>query len=137
MFLPWRAEGQVLGGVGLRFDCRKPLTETELALLQARGECEAAKLETAARAEETKRLLGLLAPNANAGTRLATLTGREIQVLRLIADGHTAAEVAQTLSLARSTAKTYRMRLVWKLGLRGTADLVRFALAHGLVGDGR
>jgi DNA-binding NarL/FixJ family response regulator len=65
------------------------------------------------------------------------LTEREQEVLTLVALGHTAAEIADRLSLSPKTVETYRARGLEKLGLRSRAALVQFALAHGLLSDNR
>jgi DNA-binding NarL/FixJ family response regulator len=64
---------------------------------------------------------------------LARLSGREREVLQLLAEGRTGAEIAQRLSLSQKTVETYRARLVEKLGIRDVAGLVRFAIQKGLV----
>jgi DNA-binding NarL/FixJ family response regulator len=61
------------------------------------------------------------------------LSDREFQVLRQLGAGRTATEVAKTLSLSVKTVSTYRARLLEKLNLHSTADLVRYALKKGLV----
>jgi two-component system, NarL family, response regulator NreC len=61
------------------------------------------------------------------------LTAREVEVLRLIALGHTSAEIAHKLQLSSRTVETHRRRIHNKLGLRTRADLVRYALASGLL----
>lgn len=63
------------------------------------------------------------------------LSEREQEVLRLVALGHTSAEVAERLSLSVKTVETYRARGMEKLGLRSRAALVQFALAHNLLSD--
>jgi two-component system invasion response regulator UvrY len=63
----------------------------------------------------------------------ATLSEREDQVLRRLASGQTMKEIAYELSLSIKTVSTYRTRLLKKLGLRTTADLVRYALQQELV----
>jgi two-component system response regulator NreC len=76
------------------------------------------------------------------GARLASerdspadnLTEREREVLRLIALGHTNAEIASQLFLSIRTVESHRAHIQQKLGLSGRADLVRYALDHGLVG---
>ncbi len=65
----------------------------------------------------------------------ATLSEREQEVLRLVALGHTSAEIADRLSLSVKTVETYRARGMEKLGLRTRAALVQFALAHHLLSD--
>ena len=62
------------------------------------------------------------------------ITDRELQVLSLIASGKTLTEVADTLNLGVATVSTYRARLLEKLRLRNTAELIRYGLEHGLVG---
>jgi len=64
---------------------------------------------------------------------LARLSGREREVLQLLAEGRTGAQIAERLSLSQKTVETYRARLVEKLGIRDTAGLVRFAIQRGLV----
>jgi two-component system, NarL family, response regulator NreC len=62
------------------------------------------------------------------------LSPRETEVLRLIALGHTSAEIATKLRLSRRTVDTHRARIHRKLGLTTRAELVQFALRHGLIG---
>jgi DNA-binding NarL/FixJ family response regulator len=64
---------------------------------------------------------------------LHRLSAREREVLQLLAEGRTGAEIAQRLSLSQKTVETYRARLVEKLGIRDLAGLVRFAIQRGLV----
>jgi DNA-binding NarL/FixJ family response regulator len=64
---------------------------------------------------------------------LARLSAREREVLQLLAEGRTGAEIAQRLSLSQKTVETYRARLVEKLGIRDLAGLVRFVIQRGLV----
>lgn len=61
------------------------------------------------------------------------LTPREVQVLQLIASGHTTAEVAKELKLSVKTAESYRTRLMEKLDIHETASLVRYAIRRGLI----
>jgi DNA-binding NarL/FixJ family response regulator len=61
------------------------------------------------------------------------LSDREYQVLRLLAAGKTTTEIANDLSLSVKTVSTYRTRLLEKLNVRTTADLIRYALAQKLV----
>jgi two-component system, NarL family, response regulator NreC len=61
------------------------------------------------------------------------LTERERQVLRLIALGHTNAEIAEQLFFSVRTVETHRARVAEKLGLAGRAELVRYALEHDLL----
>jgi two-component system response regulator NreC len=61
------------------------------------------------------------------------LSGREQQVLRLVALGHTSTEIAEELGLSSKTIDTYRSRGMEKLELKTRAALVRFALLGGLL----
>jgi two-component system, NarL family, response regulator NreC len=59
------------------------------------------------------------------------LSGREHDVLQLLALGHTNQEIAQLLIISVRTAETHRARIMQKLGLRTRAEVVRYALAAG------
>jgi len=61
------------------------------------------------------------------------LSERERDVLRLIALGHTNAEVAEQLYISIRTVESHRAHIQQKLGLSTRAELVRYALEHGLV----
>ncbi|HEX4033922.1 MAG TPA: response regulator transcription factor [Solirubrobacteraceae bacterium] len=61
------------------------------------------------------------------------LTPRELEVLRLIAHGHTSVEIADELRLSPRTVETHRARIHKKLGLDSRAELVRYSLARGLL----
>ncbi|HET7672701.1 MAG TPA: response regulator transcription factor [Burkholderiales bacterium] len=67
------------------------------------------------------------------GDLLERLSAREREVLQLLAEGRTGAEIAARLSLSQKTVETYRARLVEKLGIRDVAGLVKFAIQRGLV----
>ena len=60
------------------------------------------------------------------------LSDREHEVLRLLTAGLTVSDIAERLSLSVKTVSTYRTRLAEKLGVRTTAELVRYALEHKL-----
>ena len=61
------------------------------------------------------------------------LSEREVEVLRLIALGHTNAEIAEQLYLSVRTVETHRAHIQQKLRLSARAELVRYALERGLV----
>ena len=61
------------------------------------------------------------------------LTEREVQVLRMIALGHTNAEIAGELYLSVRTVETHRAHIQQKLRVGTRSELVRYALDHGLV----
>jgi len=64
---------------------------------------------------------------------LGKLSAREREVLQLIAEGRTGAEIAERLALSQKTVETYRARLIEKLGIRDVPGLVRLAIQNGLV----
>lgn len=64
-----------------------------------------------------------------------SLSEREREVLKLIALGHTAAQVADQLALSPKTVETYRTRIMEKLSLGSRVDLVKYALARGLLSE--
>lgn len=61
------------------------------------------------------------------------LTDREFQVLQMIAAGHTINKIAESLYLSAKTVSTHKIRLMRKLGIDNNADLIRYAIQHGLV----
>jgi two-component system, NarL family, response regulator NreC len=61
------------------------------------------------------------------------LSEREVEVLRMIALGHTNAEIAQALFLSVRTVETHRAHIQQKLRLGSRSELVHYALHHGLV----
>jgi len=61
------------------------------------------------------------------------LTDREFEVLRLLAGGRSPTEIAAQLHLSVKTISTHKAHIQEKLGLGGTADLVRYALEHKLL----
>ncbi|UCC86775.1 MAG: response regulator transcription factor [Anaerolineales bacterium] len=69
---------------------------------------------------------------AQAESPLARLSPREREVLQLVAEGKSSAQIADTLSLSPKTVETYRSRLMHKLSISDLPGLVRFAIQHGL-----
>lgn len=61
------------------------------------------------------------------------LTLREQEVLRLVAEGKTAKEVAGTLFISRRTVENYKNTLLKKLSLHKTSDLIKYAIRHKIV----
>jgi DNA-binding NarL/FixJ family response regulator len=61
------------------------------------------------------------------------LSSRELQILELVARGHTNREIAGQLAVRVNTIRHHRARLMGKLGFHGTAELVKFALRQGLL----
>ena len=64
---------------------------------------------------------------------LRSLTGREREVLQLVAEGKSSAQIGDLLYLSPKTVDTYRSRLMQKLGIQDLASLVKFAVRQGLV----
>jgi len=83
--------------------------------------------------------LGARLVAADAAERAAAeadpLSDREREVLRLLALGHTNQEIAQTLYISVRTAESHRAHIMQKLRLTTRAELVRYALSHGLLAD--
>ena len=63
----------------------------------------------------------------------AALSDREYQVLRMIGSGRTVSEVADELGLSVKTVSTYRARILEKLHLRTSAELIHYAVVNKLV----
>ena len=61
------------------------------------------------------------------------LTSRELQVLTLVADGHSTKETAALLGISYKTADSHRTRIMEKLSVHETASLVRYAIRQGIV----
>lgn len=61
------------------------------------------------------------------------LSDREFQVMLLMAEGLTGRDIAERLALSVKTVSTYRSRLLQKMNLNTNAEVVRYALVHGLV----
>jgi DNA-binding NarL/FixJ family response regulator len=80
----------------------------------------------------------LLAPEAASARPSGpggVLSEREVDVLRMVALGHTNADIAAELHVSVRTVETHRAHVQQKLGLKARADLVRVARDFGLVGD--
>ena len=67
---------------------------------------------------------------------LESLSTRERQVLQLVVEGGSSAEIARTVHLSPKTVETYRSRLMKKLGVHDVTALVKFAVQHGLTPPG-
>lgn len=64
---------------------------------------------------------------------LDRLSLRESEVLKLVVEGHTSAAIAERLALSIKTVETYRARIMRKLGVKDTVELVKFAMRHSIV----
>jgi DNA-binding NarL/FixJ family response regulator len=63
-----------------------------------------------------------------------TLSDREREILKLIAEGRTNKEIAQMLFLAVKTVQAHRANLMRKLGMHDRTELVKYAIRKGIVG---
>lgn len=63
------------------------------------------------------------------------LGDRELQVLRLVADGLSSAEIAARLHIAPATVEVHRRNIMRKLDLHSAVELTRYAINHGLIDD--
>jgi DNA-binding NarL/FixJ family response regulator len=61
------------------------------------------------------------------------LTPREQEVVKLIAEGHTSEEIAETLVISKKTVDRHRANILEKLGMRNRVELTRYAIRRGLV----
>ena len=82
----------------------------------------------------TKDVMGaLLDPNRHPVAHHHNLTARQREVLQLSAEGRTLKEIAAILQISTKTVEFHKTRIMKELGLQGTAELTRYALAHGLI----
>ena len=61
------------------------------------------------------------------------LSSREVEVLKLVAQGNTSQQISEELFISKHTVKWHRKNIIAKLQLNSVGDMVRFALDHGLV----
>jgi DNA-binding NarL/FixJ family response regulator len=108
-------------------------------------EAAGAELEAAIRAVHSGRrylsraIAALeLAARGSAGRAgpLDSLSTRERQVLQLVVEGHSSAEIAARVNLSPKSIDTYRSRLMKKLGVSDVPSLVKFAIQHGITPPG-
>jgi len=76
---------------------------------------------------------GLLAASTGEGPLHSRLSDREFEVFKQLASGASPTEIARRLHLSVKTVSTHKTRIQEKLGLAGTAELVRYALEHQLL----
>jgi DNA-binding NarL/FixJ family response regulator len=67
--------------------------------------------------------------------RTTPLTPRQREVLRLIAQGRRMKDIAAVLQISTRTVETHKYEMMQALGVQSTAELVRYAIQHGLVTD--
>jgi DNA-binding NarL/FixJ family response regulator len=96
----------------------------------------ALRATAAGRRYVTEEVAQALAAGVDAGLERAPherLSNREFEVLRRIASGRSVTQIAGDLGLSVKTVSTFRSRVLEKLGLTQNAELVRYALRHGVV----
>lgn len=76
---------------------------------------------------------GALHGEPGAADPLRGLTGRQREILQLVAEGHSTKEIAHRLSIGIKTVETHRQRLMERLDIHDVPGLVRFAIRAGLV----
>jgi DNA-binding NarL/FixJ family response regulator len=70
---------------------------------------------------------------ARSGDDVDPLTPRELEVLKLVAEGHTSDEIAELLVISRKTVDRHRANMLEKLGMRDRVELTRYAIRRGLI----
>jgi DNA-binding NarL/FixJ family response regulator len=70
---------------------------------------------------------------AKSGDMVEPLTPRELEVLKLVAEGHTSDEIAELLVISRKTVDRHRANMLEKLGMRDRVELTRYAIRRGLI----
>jgi DNA-binding NarL/FixJ family response regulator len=68
----------------------------------------------------------------NEKTPQELLSDREYEVMRLLSSGKTVSEIAESMHLGTTTVSTYRARILEKLHLKNNAELMRYAVQHGI-----
>jgi DNA-binding NarL/FixJ family response regulator len=69
----------------------------------------------------------------NAAMLLSNLTPRQREVLQLLAEGRSAKEIASVLNISARTVEFHKYRMMDVLGLKTVAELIRYAVKHGIV----
>jgi len=82
--------------------------------------------------EVAATLTGALLDNADGAAAAPRLGARERQVLQLVAEGHTSAQIAQSLHVAFSTVEVHRRNIMRKLNLHNVAELTKYAIRNGI-----
>lgn len=77
-----------------------------------------------------RRVLVSASPDTRAQALPPALSDRELEVLRLLSSGSSMKEIATALNISSKTVSTYRSRMLTKLNLKTTAELIRYALTH-------
>lgn len=83
--------------------------------------------------EVAQKLVQTILPDAVPRETAPRLTDRELQVLRLVVEGLSNKEIARTLIISPKTASVHRTNIMSKLGVRNSADLVRYVMQHHIL----
>ena len=79
-----------------------------------------------------ERLASYVTSKAEGRAGVDLLSDREYQILRLLTAGKSPTQIADELNLSIKTISTYRTKILEKLGLATTADLIRFGISHNV-----
>jgi DNA-binding NarL/FixJ family response regulator len=71
--------------------------------------------------------------SVEAGERIAQLTPHQREILRLLADGLSAKEIAKKLDISSRTVESHKYEIMESLGAASSAELIRLAVRHGIV----
>lgn len=83
--------------------------------------------------EVSSYLLDKVSKGAKELSKGLELSGRELEIFRLVAEGKTAREIADTLFISARTVENYKNNLLKKLGLHKTSDLIKYAIKNKIV----
>jgi two-component system, NarL family, response regulator NreC len=111
----------------------KSAVDTEL-LAAIRAVAQGRTFMDASLGLELSQSMGSKASDTKGGAGTSQLTGRELEVMRRVAEGFTNTQIAEELRLGVKSVETYRSRVMEKLGLTSRSALVRFALDCGVLG---
>ena len=95
--------------------------------------CLRAGVEDIVLRKNLKRLPAAITKAIEKRTPLSKLTSRQIEVLRLVAEGHRTREIANQLSLSVKTVESHRGEVMKRLGMHDVVSLVRYAMRVGLI----
>ena len=111
----------------------KSAVDTEL-LAAIRAVAQGRTFMDASLGLELSQSVGTKSTDTKGGVGTSQLTGRELEVMRRVAEGFTNTQIADELGLGVKSVETYRSRVMEKLGLASRSALVRFALDCGVLG---
>ncbi len=122
---------QDLFRLGVRAFVLKKSTGAEL-LKAIRAACRAERYVDPALVDEAVSSYTGVLDKKKEASELDVLTPREQEICRLLAYGHTNSEIAEKLYISNRTVQTHRRNIMSKLDLTGRAEIVSFAIDHGL-----